>query len=557
MPWRFCTIRAFSPLVTKITSSLPSGRRQLLVRSRIPRPLPFSTSAAFLNHHDTPSIASVLARPAAELEGREITVTGTVRTIRTQKHHAFLKLGDGSTATELQALLSPAQAQGLHTGTAIRLTGRWTRSPGAEQPFELQAARVAVVGPVDPAAYPLQKKYHSPEFLRTLPHLRLRLPFNNQLARLRSDVEFHLGILFRERDYVRVTPPIITSSDCEGAGEVFTLRPRAADEGPSAPPFFKDAKYLTVSAQLHLEAFAAEHKRVWALAPTFRAERSDTPRHLSEFYMLEAELQTERLGDVMDVVEEVVRHVALGLEHSPVGRELRTPGKHGGETEVTRCGLVQQRWKGLVRESWPRITYSEAIMALEEAAASKRAASTARPRWGQPLHIEHERYAAEVVGQGSPVFVTHYPRAIKPFYMLPSEAGESEGHGDSNRATAACFDLLLPGQGEVVGGSLREHRLEPLEAQMRAAGLLAGQHGSSRGSPATGDREKLQETTPGRSSSSTGKGSLDWYLDLRRYGSVPHGGFGLGFDRLLGYLAGVDNVRDVVPWPRYFGRCDG
>ena len=400
--------------------------------------------------------------------------------------------------------------------------------------------------------YPIQKKYHSAEYLRTIPHLRLRTPFNALLARLRSECEYFLSTFFRLNDFVRLHPPVITSSDCEGAGEVFTLHLKDVEEysgtrpAPTVNEFFRTPKYLTVSSQLHLEAFVHEHQKVWTLSPTFRAEKSDTPRHLSEFYMLEAEIRTESLTRLMDLVEDMIRDVAVKLLNSEVGKEL-LESRHGSEVEASkqmtpRSEVMQRRWLGLRRALWPRITYSDAMYLLKGAADAGQAKFQYTPRWSTGLHLEHERYIASEIGQGSPVFVTDYPSALKPFYMSPSDIDHARADGQYR--TVACFDLLLPEACEVVGGSLREHRLEPLLQAMR-------KHGLSPAISATGqvDTSTTSATLPQSS-------NLDWYADLRRYGSVPHGGFGLGFDRLLGYLAAVDNVRDVAPWPRYYGKCD-
>ena len=347
---------------------------------------------------------------------------------------------------------------------------------------------------------------------------------------------------------MRVYPPIITSSDCEGAGEVFTLHPsnkvfieRSNDAGDTTgqeTDFFRAPKYLTVSSQLHLEAFVHEHQKVWTLSPTFRAEKSDTPRHLSEFYMLEAELRSRSLDEIMDVVENMIRDVSVRISTSQVGHELLSVRDHaadeGDEHQGSRSETIEKRWQGLKKAYWPRITYTKAIHLLEEAARSNNISFQCTPKWHSGLHLEHEKYIAATVGQGSPVFVTDYPRAVKPFYMLPSEA-ELPAQDDTS-STVACFDLLLPDMCEVVGGSLREHRLEPLTTSMQQRGLV------SAGGTADG---------------SDSPNSLEWYLDLRRYGSVPHGGFGLGFDRLICYLSGIESVKDAVPWPRHFGRCDG
>ena len=314
-------------------------------------------------------------------------------------------------------------------------------------------------------------------------------------------------------------------------------------EKAAVPPeeFFRQPKHLTVSSQLHLEAFVHEHKRVWTLAPTFRAEKSDTSRHLAEFYMLEAEIRTDSLKDVMDLVENMIRDMVTKFQASGLVKELleynRAPENKPEKWMSSWPEVLQRRWQGLKRSYWPRITYTEAIKLLQSASQSGDMTFKHSPRWHTGLQLEHEKFIAAEVGQGSPVFVTDYPRAMKPFYMLPSnpEAGPVE----DGESTAACFDLLLPEGAEIVGGSLREHRLEPLLQSMELHGLLR-QSRSADNHPAKLD----------------GKTDLDWYLDLRRYGSVPHGGFGLGYDRLLGYLAGVDNVRDVNPWPRYYRKCD-
>ncbi|MCJ1392416.1 asparaginyl-tRNA synthetase [Xylographa bjoerkii] len=443
--------------------------------------------------------------------------------------------------------------QSLGTGTAVTISGLWRRSPpGKEQSHELHAEDVTIVGATDPESYPIQKKYHSAEYLRTVPHLRLRTPFHALLARLRSDCEFYVSAFFRTNQYIRLHPPVITSSDCEGAGEVFTLRPKEGKgdllSGSSAgtDEFFRDPKYLTVSSQLHLEAFVHEHQKVWALSPTFRAEKSDTPRHLSEFYMLEAELRTESIDSVMDLVEDLIRDVAVQVQSSEAGKELLAV-KHTTEADTakemsSRAEVMIRRWSGLKRKFWPRITYSEAIKLLEAATHDPQIVFRYKPNWHSGLQLEHEKFIAAEIGQGSPVFVTDYPKSVKPFYMLPSDVKTIAM--DDDASTAACFDLLLPEACEVVGGSLREHRLKPLLRAMQEHSLL----------PVA----RSEDHTSGNASlaKSPESSNLDWYVDLRRYGSVPHGGFGLGFDRLLGYLAGVDNVRDVAPWPRYYGKCD-
>ena len=347
---------------------------------------------------------------------------------------------------------------------------------------------------------------------------------------MRSEADHYVSTFFRDQDFVRVQPPIITSSDCEGAGEVFgvTARDSSVREGESespsdVPEFFKSVKYLTVSSQLHLEAYVHEHPKVWSLSPTFRAEKSDTPRHLSEFWMLEAEVRTQNLGEVMSLVERLIHCLIKGLESSRLPVELATAKAKTTQSDLESVlETINNRWSCITSTSWPRITYEQAVQGLRTAVGQGRATFTVLPLAEEGLRLEHEQWIANEVGQGLPVFVTNYPSAVKPFYMSSIDGG----HGISpDKQQAACFDLLLPETCEIAGGSLREHRLEVIKRKMQAKG--------------------------------SNSDNLNWYLDLRRYGSVPHGGFGLGLDRLLAYLAGLDNIKDVVAWPRHFGHCYG
>ena len=412
--------------------------------------------------------------------------------------------------------------------------------------------------------YPLQKKYHTPEYLRTIPHLRPRTTFNALLLHLRSESICSISKFFEAQGFVQTHPPIITSSDCEGAGEVFTVSTNPAEvnsstlspDNANTTPFFHDPKYLTVSSQLHLEALAQSLTRVWTLSPTFRAERSDTARHLSEFYMLEAELAfTNSLSDITNLLESLLRNLAFNLSFSPIGSDLLSCQRYddtGSPLPISQTSsLLSARWAGLMAPAWPRVSYSEAINLLKASTET----FVFPPTYGSGLQAEHERYIAENVGKGSPVFVTDYPAAIKPFYMAPSTQSPSPFPSPSTfplststptatAATVANFDLLLPSVLEVAGGSLREHRYDALVASMRAHGLAKRRVVGPDG---------VHDT---RSHSEDDLGSLQWYADLRKWGSVPHGGFGLGFDRLLGYLAGVPNVREVVTFPRWAGRCD-
>ena len=352
---------------------------------------------------------------------------------------------------------------------------------------------------------------------------------------MRSEVDYILSDFFRLKQFFRLQPPIITSSDCEGAGEVFGVTgttaqsavAESAAHNDDRDQFFHTQKYLTVSSQLHLEAFIHEHPKAWTLSPTFRAERSDTPRHVSEFWMLEAELRTQTLDDVLNIVEEMLRTLVDGLLKTTILDEiLHVKQKARRRKDENEMPNLRFRWDSLRRPFWPRIKYDDAIGLLQNAASVGGASFLHDPSMNG-LHLEHERWLAATIGKDGPVFVTHYPQSIKPFYMLPTPTTQ----GSHEYPTMECFDLLIPEYCEIVGGSLREHRLDA---------LLQAMH-----------RREINGPIPGS------PGNLDWYIDLRRYGSVPHGGFGLGLDRLLGFLAGVENVKDVVSWPRYYGRCDG
>jgi asparaginyl-tRNA synthetase len=350
---------------------------------------------------------------------------------------------------------------------------------------------------------------------------------------LRSEAARHATDYFSKQDYIQTHPPVITSSDCEGAGEVFSINDSSAanqEIQQEEKSFFKSQKYLTVSTQLHLEALAQAVGKVWTLSPTFRAEHSDTPRHLSEFYMLEAEACfVADVYQVMDIVEGLLRAIVTGLQNSPIGEQLLSASarKHLDEQQDSKPVNLNARWEGITGRPWPRITYTEAISILQDAMHSEH-----KPQLGDTLHAEHEKYLAETVGQGSPIFITDYPRDIKAFYMSPSSS-----QLNPNLPTVACFDLLVPEVCEIAGGSMREHRLHALLEAMDAHGLLRQNVQS---------QDLASAVTP----------ALQWYVDLRRYGSVPHGGFGLGFDRLLCYLSGVGSIRDVVSFPRWYGRCD-
>lgn len=350
----------------------------------------------------------------------------------------------------------------------------------------------------------------------------MRTPLNSAMLRLRSDSLSVLNEFMSAEKFQQTHPPIITASDCEGAGETFRVEAGTADD-----PFSECEQYLTVSSQLHLEAFAQALGNVWTLSPTFRAERSDTSRHLSEFYMLEAEMAfVDDMDEVMDFIQKMLGYLTQGLSQRSAWKEMdnfrqnpRDPAERQTMADLDSRDTLERRWNGLLAsERWPRITYTKAIEMLQES----RDAFDFAPTWGKPLQSEHEKYLAERVGFDRarnayvPVFVTHYPQAIKAFYMRQAQEDPSQG------PVFDCFDLIVPDLGELAGGSMREHRLEALMANM--------EHHIGRESQA-----------------------LDWYVDLRRWGSPPHGGFGIGFDRLLSYLTGVKSIRDIVAFPRLYG----
>lgn len=370
-----------------------------------------------------------------------------------------------------------------------------------------------------------------------MPHLRSRIPFNSALIRFRSEVISSITRFFEAQEFVQTHTPVLTATDCEGAGEVFGVSvpdDKSPSTGETDKLFFRRPVYTTVSAQLHLEALAQALGNVWTLSPTFRAEQSDTPRHLSEFYMLEAEMSfTDKMESVMDLVENMLRHVAKELHESKTVKELSTRTTEG-LSDLASVDQVERRWKGLKADTWPRITYSKAIDIL----VASNEQFECQPVWGQDLRTEHERYLAAHIGDGeTPVFVTNYPRSIKAFYM---KVASNSTVNDDPGETVECFDLLVPDFCEIVGGSMREHRLENLIESMKLRGM-----DTSAGQLVTDDG---QEETTGN--------NLDWYLDLRRWGCPPHGGFGLGFDRLICYLSGVQTIRDTSAFPRWYGRCD-
>ncbi|KAI1210165.1 asparaginyl-tRNA synthetase [Annulohypoxylon truncatum] len=508
---------------------------------RYPYPLRLSSSVvsrAFISTTVPTSIAGFLHFKPQDAVS-DVKIDGFVRSVRAQKRQSFVALGDGSSLESLQAVVPSDQAEGLTVGAAVRLHGSWIPSLGRGQSHELQVERATVLGPSDAKTFPIQKKYQTPEYLRTLPHLRPRIPFNTTVLRFRSEIMASLTRFFATHHFVQTHTPILTSADCEGAGEVFHVS--AGDPSPlpsksktdKLKSFFRRPVYTTVSAQLHLEALAQALGNVWTLSPTFRAEQSDTPRHLSEFYMLEAEMSfTDDLNSVMDLAEGMLKHICTDLSTSRVKDELLV---RAGDrpSDLAPAEQVEQRWAGILLPSWPRITYTEAIEILK----SSDTAFVHNPVWGKDLNTQHEKYIAMKVGNGSPVFVTNYPRDIKAFYMK-ANVGDCDKSPPS--ATVECFDLLVPDFCEIAGGSMREHRLDNLLESMRAHGIA----------PTSSDGAIKSE------SPQSTENNLNWYVDLRRWGCPPHGGFGVGFDRLICYLSGIQTIHDTSAFPRWYGRCD-
>ena len=437
--------------------------------------------------------------------GRPVTVSGWLRTRRDSGGLSFLEVNDGSCLASLQVIVDTtlsnydSEIRKLATGAALRVQGQLVASPAAGQAVEVQASAVTVLGPADPETYPLQKKRHSFEFLRSIAHLRSRTNALGAVARVRSALSFAVHRFFHEQGFVQVHTPVITTSDCEGAGEMFTvtaLEP-AALQGPDpfAADFFGRRAGLTVSGQLQAEIFALSHGRVYTFGPTFRAENSNTSRHLAEFWMVEPEMAFCDLAGDMQVAEGFIRFlVETALEEC--AEDLELFDRYVAKGLLDR--LVQVRDRPFVH-----LTYTEAVAELERSGRD----FTFPVRWGTDLQAEHERFLCEEAAR-APVIVTNYPIGIKPFYMRVDDDGR----------TVAAMDILVAGIGELVGGSQREERLEVLTARMTAAGLDLEQY--------------------------------SWYLDLRRYGSVPHAGFGLGFERLVQFVTGMQNIRDVIPFPR-------
>ena len=435
-------------------------------------------------------------------DGTKVLVEGWVRSNRDSGHIGFVSLNDGTCFKCLQlvydeTIASYEVARHLSTGEAIRATGVLKLTPEAAQPFELRIEEIESIGKVE-GDYPLQKKFHSLEFLRELPYLRPRTNTFSALYRLRSELAYAIHSFFHERGFVYVHTPEITINDAEGAGQTF----KVATSGKDAfKEFYGREVTLTVSGQLHVEPFALAYRNVYTFGPTFRAEKSNTPRHASEFWMIEPEMAFCDLKGDMKIIESLIKYcIAYVFEHCPEEMEFFS-------TRIDK-GLKEKLEKVLQSE-FKVLTYTQAIDLLKEAVNSGVKFDEPHIEWGMDLASEHERYITEKV-VGGPTFLIDYPKEIKAFYMKENPDGK----------TVAACDLLVPGEGEIVGGSQREDDYEVLAKKMEAQGNKEG---------------------------------LEWYLNLRKWGGCPHSGFGLGFDRFLGYISGVTNIRDTEPYPRTYG----
>ena len=443
----------------------------------------------------------------------EILVRGWIRTRRDSKNFSFIELNDGSSLRSLQviakdSLPNHAEIQRITTGASIVVHGELVPSEGKGQKWELVADRIEIIGSAD-ESYPLQKKGHTPEFLREIAHLRPRSNLFGCVFRVRSRLAFAIHQFFQERGFVYVHTPIITGSDCEGAGELF----RVSTIDPKAPPrradgsvdyardFFARQAYLTVSGQLEAEAFACALSKVYTFGPTFRAENSNTSRHASEFWMIEPEVAFCDLNCNMDLAEEIVKYLIRDSRKN-CAEELEFFAKFVDKELLSRLDFVLER-------PFRRITYTDAVDLLKKSGEKFEFPI----EYGLNLQSEHERWLTEKHFK-SPATVFNYPKEIKPFYMRLNDDGK----------TVTAMDLLVPGIGEIVGGSQREERLDVLEENMR--------------------RHKMDPA------------DYKWYLDLRRYGTVPHSGFGLGFERMLMFITGVSNIRDVIPFARTPGSAE-
>ena len=450
----------------------------------------------------------------AELDGATVTVCGWVRTIRQSKNIAFMEINDGSAFRGLQVVLDKENVANFdeiisqNVGAAVNVTGILVATPEMKQPCELQAREVVVEGASTPD-YPLQKKRHSLEFLRTIQHLRPRTNTFSAAFRVRSVAAYAIHMFFQQRGFVYAHTPLITASDAEGAGEMF----RVTTLPPAEPPmdengnvdfkedFFGKATSLTVSGQLEAECMALAFGKVYTFGPTFRAEKSNTARHAAEFWMIEPEIAFADLADDMELARDMLKFVLkYVVDNCPAELDFFEQHFEKG---------LKDKLNNVINADFATVTYTDAVKLLQESGHEFQYPVS----WGCDLQTEHERYLTEEIFK-KPLFVTNYPKEIKAFYMRLNDDGK----------TVAAVDVLVPGIGEIIGGSQREERIELLEKRIEEIGADIKDY--------------------------------DWYVDLRRYGGAKHAGFGLGFERLIMYITGIQNIRDVIPFPRTTGYAE-
>lgn len=444
---------------------------------------------------------------------KEVEVGGWIKNSRFSKNVGFIELNDGTFFNPVQIVVGKdnedfEKSEKLKLSSAIIVVGKLVLTPNSKQPFEIQASKVIVEGE-STDDYPLQKKRHTFEFLRTILHLRPRTNTFNAAFRVRSRLAFAIHKFFNERGFVYVHTPIITGSDAEGAGEMFRVTTLDLDNLPKdddgnvdfTQDFFSKSTNLTVSGQLQAEAYALAFRNVYTFGPTFRSEHSNTPRHAAEFWMMEPEICFADLDDVCSLAEDMVRYIIKDVMEN-CEEEIKFFNSFVDKNLIERLTKVANK-------SFKKLTYTEAIDILQKSGEK----FEYPVEWGMDLQTEHEKYLSEKVVDG-PVFVTDYPKEIKAFYMRLND----------DKKTVAATDLLVPGIGELIGGSQREERFELLDQKMDELGF--------------------------------NKEEYKWYLDLRKYGGVKHGGFGLGFERMVMYMTGMSNIRDVIPFPRTVGHCE-
>ncbi|XP_074191806.1 asparaginyl-tRNA synthetase isoform X2 [Rhinolophus sinicus] len=443
------------------------------------RALRSCSSAPSPRHKPSTKLSVRDALGSQNTNGERVKVQGWIRSVRSQKEVLFLHVNDGSSLENLQVVAdSSFDSRELAFGSSVEVQGQLIKSPSKRQNVELKAEKIEVVGNCNAKTFPFKyKERHPLEYLRQYPHLRCRTNVLGSILRVRSEATAAIHSFFKDRGFVHIHTPIITSNDCEGAGELFQVEPSSKMKLPEEN-FFDVPAFLTVSGQLHLEVMSGAFTRVFTFGPTFRAENSQSRRHLAEFYMVEAEMSfIESLQDLMQVMEELFKSATM-MVLSSCPEDVELCHKFIAPGQKIRTYAKKQLFN-----------------------------------WGDDLHTEHEKYLVKHCGN-IPVFVINYPLALKPFYMRDNEDGPQH--------TVAAVDLLVPGVGELFGGSLREERYHFLEQRLARSGLTE---------------------------------AYQWYLDLRRFGSVPHGGFGMGFERYLQCILGIDNIKDVIPFPRFTHSC--